>query len=330
MGALVEQLAFDSDTVPEGQRFGLYRDLYSGGADAHCLGPCFRATVSACQLDRSLLFERRLREVAHERDPQRVRRNGFDHFTLTLNLDGEFHADDGDGFRLLRPGEILMLDMTRAMRTRAPDAHILTMSVARDRIEEAGVPVDRAHGRMVKVERAAYLADHMISIARRRSSLRLSALSTLARVTTELLALAAGEGGRRKPRNSAHPRHADAIRLFIERNLGNPSLDVGMIAAGTHVSRATLYRHFACSGGIAAFIRARRLDALRRALADPMEKRTIAQLAEWVGFADEGAASRRFSETFGLRPGRYRQMVRGGHPLAASHSRLSEWVLGLR
>lgn len=331
MSALIDQFAFDSDDSPGRERFDVYRDLYSGGADATCLGPGFRAAMTGCRLDRSILFERRLKDVGHERGAKRVRRDGFDHFTLTLNLQGELHADDGSGFRAIRPGEILMLDMTRPMRTRAPGAHILTMSVARDRVAASGISVNHAHGQIVATGRAGLLADHMTSIAKHRGRLELRALPAIGRVTGELLSVCFGVEGRYwRTAEPAAPLHAAAIRAFIEQNLGNPLLDIDMIVAGTGVPRATLYRHFGRSGGIARHIRKRRLESLREALSNRNDERTIAQLAEAIGFLDGGTASRRFAQAFGIRPGRYRDMARAHQPTGASRARMDEWVAALR
>lgn len=331
MSGMIDHLSFDSDLSPSKEQFDRYHELYSTGADAVRVGPEFRASMSAWRLERALLFERRLVGVSHERGSRRVHRDDFDHFTLTLNVDGEFHVDDGSGFKAVQPGEIVMLDMTRPMRTLAPGASILTMSIARDRIAAVTSQLGSAHGRIISARRAVLLADQMASIARNGATLEFEALPVLGRVISELLALALGDGTAPTRRRSEHSasRRADEIRLFIERNLCNEHLDIDMIAAGSGVSRATLYRHFARSGGIARYILARRLDAFRRALSDPHDVRTLSELAEALGFSDEGSASRHFVAASGIRPGAYRKMSRTRPPALASRLQMREWAIEL-
>ncbi len=148
---------------------------------------------------------------------------------------------------------------------------------------------------------------------------------------TDLLALAVG-GSPARARSSdlGHVRQTEAIRIFVEQNLANPELNVEAIMAATGVSRATLYRHFDRVGGIASYIRSRRLEELRRALSSPNETRSFGALASATGFGDEGVASRRFTETFGMRPGQYRATVRKREPLRASRAQMIEWARELR
>lgn len=332
MSGSIEHLSFDSELSPAKDPFDRYRELYSAGADAIRTGSEFRAAMSAWRLDRAILFERTLMGVSHERGSRRVHRDDFDHFTLTLNVAGDFHIDDGSGFRAVQPGEIVMLDMSRPTRTLALNASILTMSMARDRVAAATSQLGSAHGRIIPARQGALLADNMASIARNGASLKLESLPSIGRVLSELLTLVLEDGPASSRQRSASlaSRRADEIRFFIERHLHNEHLDIDTIAAGSGVSRATLYRHFARMGGIARYIRSRRLDAFRRALSDPDDARTLSQLAEDLGFTDEGGASRHFLDAFGMRPGAYRKMLRTCPPALASRMQLDGWAMELR
>ena len=98
----LDTLSFDSDAHAPDERFGRYRSLYAGGADAVALGDAVSGAVSAYvrawRLDRAVIFDRRVAGIGHERDEQRVVETGFDHFTVTLLLAGQFEVDAGAGF----------------------------------------------------------------------------------------------------------------------------------------------------------------------------------------------------------------------------------------
>ena len=158
------QFGYDSAALGQRDRFDAYRQLYAPGADVAAIGDDFRVTMTGWRLDRALLYDRRLSGVAHERDDGRVRRDAMEHFTLTLVVAGEFHADGGEGFRRVRPGEVLLMDMTRPARNRAPSAHIVTMSMARERVARLAPSPRRLHGEVLAIEperMLSYTWDHV-------------------------------------------------------------------------------------------------------------------------------------------------------------------------
>ena len=84
------------------------------------------------------------------------------------------------------------------------------------------------------------------------------------------------------------------------------------------VSRATLYRLFEPEGGVMHFVQGERLGAVRDALADPLETRTLGRLAETFGFGSPSQLSRSFRNRYGVPPQAWRgerrvvQQVSGG------------------
>ena len=132
---MINTIKFSTHQFDPIERFERYRDFYNAGADAIDLGSPVSADVEARRLGGLLVFERRIAGLGAERLAPRVRRNQFDHFTLQLNLRGDFHSEGAAGFQVVRPGEILLLDMAKPMRTRMPDVHLITLSIPRAVIE---------------------------------------------------------------------------------------------------------------------------------------------------------------------------------------------------
>jgi hypothetical protein len=144
---MTDNLAFSTRQFAPAERFARYRDFYDNGADAVELDAPVSADITAWRLGGIVLYERRLAGIGSERREARVRRNQFDHFTLQLNLTGEFHGEGAHGFQAVRPGEILLLDMAKPMRIRMPHAHLITAAVPRAALESTGAAISDHPGR---------------------------------------------------------------------------------------------------------------------------------------------------------------------------------------
>jgi AraC-like DNA-binding protein len=138
----------------------------------------------------------------------------------------------------------------------------------------------------------------------------------LATVALEVLAvrLAHELGSDRQVPPASHRRALLArIHAFIQDHLGNPGLSPGMVAAAHHISLRYLYKLFEEQDEtVAAWIRARRLEACRRDLADPaLASRPVAAIAARWGFPNPASFSQVFKAAHGLPPQEYRRFARG-------------------
>jgi AraC-like DNA-binding protein len=306
---MVETLNFSTRSFEMKERFARYRDIYSGGADTIALEGPVSAEVEARRLDGLVLYERRISGLGVERLAPRVRRNQFCHFTLQLNLQGEFHGDGADGFRAVSHGEILLLDMARPMRTRMPNVHLITLSVSRGVMDSIGAETDRLHGVVIPAERAAGL-NRLLRSAVEKVDAQPQMLFG------ELLAhqlgsiLGAMSLARRADREQPEEVRLRLARRFIQTHLWDEALSPAHVARAAGLSRATLYRLFDDTGGVRKYIQMLRLAQLKRSLGNPLEQRPVAALAFDAGFVSEHHASRSFKQVFGLAPGEFRREIR--------------------
>lgn len=99
------------------------------------------------------------------------------------------------------------------------------------------------------------------------------------------------------------------IQTFIRRNLDDPELSPGSIAAAHHISVSYLHRLFQeHEMTVAAWIRRQRLDRAGRDLADPdLRDLSIHRIASRWGFADHATFTRAFRAAYGVPPREYRQ-----------------------
>ncbi len=312
--------SFTFTSAAEADGFDGYRTLYAAGSDVTATPAAFRAEVEGYRFGRMNVFERNVTGVEHSRDPVRVRRDGFDHFTLQLLRGGSFLGGGPDGQRRLAPGDIILFDLTRPQRSRFDAARTVTVSLPRDLVERAAPEARRFHGQVLPEAVSGLLGDLMGSLARRAAAVTTQTAESTARALTELLA---GALGQVRPGDEAagailadlRRRRAEA---FIEARLHEPSLDADAVARGAALSRSALYRLFEPTGGVAQHIRTRRLERLGAALRNPVETRSISTLTFGHGFASESHCSRAFRATFGLPPGRYRAEMR--HPRSSASS----------
>ena len=305
---LPDQLDFDSAAIDPDERFARYRTLYQGGADVSLTGSAFAVHVRGWRLARAMMFDRWMNGVAHTRTLDRAGRDGFDHFTLTLVLAGDYEIDVGDGPQRIEPGQGVLLDMLQPTANRSTDVHLLTASLARDRVAAAAMgATDDLHNRVLAGPGTALLIDYALALVARLDTLAETAHAPAIDALVSLVALALGAPAGLDDQARQAARRAGQIRAIIDRHIGEAGFDTNDLMRLSGLSRSTLYRVLADRGGVAGFIQDRRLEYLRRRLLDPEETRPFAALAYAAGFASESHASSAFLDRFGLRPSQYRR-----------------------
>ncbi len=113
---------------------------------------------------------------------------------------------------------------------------------------------------------------------------------------------------------------ADSVRSFnrqrildfVDRNLHDPNLSVGLVAASFGVSTRTVQKLFAGdSVPLSARIRDGRLARAKRALSDPLRShQTITRIAHESGYGSSAQFSRVFKAACGCSPREYRDGAR--------------------
>lgn len=111
------------------------------------------------------------------------------------------------------------------------------------------------------------------------------------------------------------------IRAYIDRHLHQPDLSPADIAAAHHISLRHMQRLFAQEGDtVRGWIRRRRLEHSRRALADPaLATLPVNVIAARSGFTSEAHFNRLFRHVYGVPPATYRRQT-----ARTSASRLTE------
>ncbi|GAB3987501.1 hybrid sensor histidine kinase/response regulator transcription factor [Spirosoma daeguense] len=105
----------------------------------------------------------------------------------------------------------------------------------------------------------------------------------------------------------------DSLQTVLQQHLSDPTFGVEAMAEAMQLSRVHLYRKVKAVSGLTAteLLRNYRLGQSRPLL---RQRRTVADVAEAVGFDDAGYFTRCFREQYGLTPTAYQQ---GDNPLQA-------------
>lgn len=133
--------------------------------------------------------------------------------------------------------------------------------------------------------------------------------------------------------NSPEPESVRLARRLtmenhIEARLGDPDLGVYDLCATFGLSRAALYRHFENAGGVAGYIRERRLNAAYRDLVAAQPTRgQIGEVSRRHGFSDPNHFMRLFKRRFAETPGSVAASPHDGrHERTDPVSLLEDWL----
>jgi AraC-like DNA-binding protein len=258
------------------------------------------------------LVEYRGAPCAGHRRAAEIRRTDRPTAGLLLVLSGREHVRQGECAAELSAGDLFLWDGTRPIDFSVPaPLHKLTLLLPRERLVRAleragGIP---PWGRIAAGSgTGALLAAHLAALGRHAGALDAAAAEVSVGFALDLVAglvsapATAGAAGLR----------ARAAAL-IDHHFDDSALTPTRLAARLAVTPRYLHMAFASTGGtVAETIRARRLERLRRDLADPaLTGRSVTALALSAGFDDPAHASRAFRNAVGTSPSAFRAAALG-------------------
>lgn len=246
------------------------------------------------------------------RTPKLVRRGASDLIKVSLQLSGDEVIEQDGRVALLHPGDIAIYDTSRPYTLRfdgTTSLLVLTfphgyLDLPREElaaVTATAFPLESPLGRVVNpflAGLAGSLEELPGSNGQRLARTALDLLMTL--VSSELQ-----QGVQQDPKRQL----LHEILGTIDRMLGDPDLSPAQIAKAHFISTRHLHAVFAERGiTVAGWIRERRLEHIRRDLADAtLHDQTIAAIASRWGLVNPAHFSRLFRATFEQSPSEYRQ-----------------------
>ncbi|MEI2385486.1 helix-turn-helix domain-containing protein [Breoghania sp. JC706] len=264
----------------------------------------FSADLESYNLGRFLIGKSSASAQRFHRSNELVAASGVDHLLIQLYLKGECAYNADGGIAKGGAGDIVCFDLSRPMRSQTTDMDILSLILPRAMIRLMPDAIDDVHGARVDGNSTlgVLLGEHMMSLA--RVAPRLDAADGLLAAEAASILVSAGlSSAVAAERSALTDTNLQTIQVYIERNLSNPGLSTEMIMRQFGLSRSSLYRLFEPLGGVAEYIRERRLKLAQLKLASVGNAHgAVAKLAYITGFPSKTAFSRAFQQYYGIRP----------------------------
>ncbi|MBK0018751.1 helix-turn-helix domain-containing protein [Kosakonia sp. S42] len=236
------------------------------------------------------------------RTRQKIRRDGLDHFYLRLSLTEAWCMSVNDETLLVEPGQLALVDLGQPYDLSIASGDVLMLMVPRDNLPAVTANL---HGTVLSHALGQLFADYLRALFFRLGDWRTEEYPSVAEATLNFLS--ASLSGDSDIREAVH-REIDEtllskVRRHIDCNLDNQALSVNDICAHVGLSRSRLYRLFEPAGGIANYIRRRRLTKVYRILqAHVGPKPLISDLAFRFGFSSPDQLARAFKRRYGFAP----------------------------
>lgn len=299
--------------VPYDLRIGASADFEAGAGLLELGG----IEVSRLHYSRLTASARRPARLIRESDPER--------YVLVMVAKGAVRISVPGTDTLVEAGGAVLLDTSHPHRadTAAPDGTLRLLGIPRPLL---ALPADRldatlGQGLPARDGIGAVLGQFLRSLEAHADGCAPDDPPRLARtvldLATGLLAhrIDAGDTLTAETHEEILRRRIDT---FIDRNLGDPALTPGTIAAHHHIALRSLHLLFRSGDEtVAATIRRRRLERCRRDLTRPeLRHRSIAAIAGSWGFASGDVFGRSFRTAYGVTPREFRH-THSSEPLCA-------------
>jgi AraC-like DNA-binding protein len=338
--------SFDGSAVSSAEEaFWAWRSIASPLFDVALPDPqavgAFQVKVDSYHLGPIVLGSVTANSQQFRRSPLTVARSGVDHYLVQLYSQGGY-AGEAEGRPIrVRPGDVSILDLSQTLQTQAANFHNLNFIVPRAVLEPLLKHPDGLHGIVLSGQTGLghVLATYMQTIHQTAGSLSPEDGAAISEATASLIAGCFGPSADTQEAATVAKRGALllTIKRYIDANLADPGLTVERLTREFHVSRATLVRMFESLGGLAGYIRERRMFRCLAEITSPTHAhRSIADLAYSWGFGNEAAFSRAFRRMFGMSP-REARSEGSLAQIAVQHSRpsrdgpiVAQWIRDLR
>ena len=209
------------------------------------------------------------------------------------------------------PGQLVALDMLQAFEVHAASIDVLLFGLSRSLLQTLFPAVAEVHGRVFSEgPHKALLLNYMCTMEEVAACIGTNDSVHVAESVVRLVAncLLHGSTGKSTGYASNIKLNLSELKRAIDAQIENPRLGAELLMAQFHVSRATIYRMFEPHGGVAKYIKGRRLDFAFSELSKYSEKKqNISMLAYRLGFSHPSVFTRAFFLRFGVNPTEVRE-----------------------
>ncbi len=272
-------------------------------------GSDFSAEITTYSFGEVLLVECETKGQHFNRTRQMIARDGVDHFLIQTYVYGFTKHSDAGREAIGSPGKILVIDTSQPWSAITNDFCNCTLVVPRRLLAPQLTHEDAQHARVIDMRNpfCQLILGYINGLLHSVGEMSVQDATEASRVCLGLIAAALNResaGGSTKTPSLLHLQMLkSSIKRFIDQNLHRPELSIDLICERFNISRTHFYRLFDPEGGIAQYVRARRLDlAYKKFSAPGHEWLSISEVARAVGYSDASAFTRAFRRRFGIAP----------------------------
>jgi AraC-like DNA-binding protein len=300
----VPSLHLDGARLPPEMRLAAFAQIQSSYSITQLSEGDFEIDARAWLLGELMVTSTRLTAVRIERTPAHVAADGRDTYSFVLLRRGSWTADIEAGHVQVASGQVCVMDFAHDWLVEGTDQDNIMLVVPRRLAKELAPDAPPLHGRLIEGAPGRLLAEHMFSLARYLPDLRVSDLPVVQQATIGVLAATLRGLPQEDPTpcRNLHRDIGSRVLAYIERHLTDDGLSVATICRDVAISRASLYRSFNATSGIANYIQRRRLEAAHALISDEGGKVSMSEIADMHCFSSQAHFSTAFRRMFGYTP----------------------------
>jgi len=276
----------------------------------------FSGTIDSYRVADLTFMDCRTDPVSQTRSVARISTDSVRQFVFHVAVEGRIETGAGPHPKRTAlqsaPG-ILALDMNQPMHMERSACRVQALFLPRELLESVLPEAESIHGRVIEYHSplARMIPAHLADLCRNMPTMSAQEAYDAMHTCALLIAAAFGKETRLTGNARAAVRtamFADA-RRYIDANLGQMELTPESVLAASQLSRPTLYRLFEPEGGLAAYIRNRRLHEAAYEL-HRYPNKAIVEIAYGVGFNSASDFSRAFRRAYDMSPSDFRVLTR--------------------
>lgn len=307
-GVLVP-LRFETESLPPSLQFPAWQEHMAALHDTRLADNVvskkgFPAWQTTWNLGGMLVIQQTSPAFSYERTPDKVRLSPLDHWQIIFLNSGRTWTEVGGHVAQNEPGLVEIRSLGRPFRGRKLATTSTSLIVPVDLFADRGGLPAASNNVVLGGHRARLLADYLSSA---EANLNCFTQDDLPSVKERLRDMVFEAVAPLVDRNCDRDQISQIglmsrARRFILSKIYSPDLTTEALCKELGISRTRLYELFETSGGVANYIRRRRLLAAHATLADPSDTRKIAEVGLAIGFDSPANFSRAFTQQFGYSP----------------------------
>jgi AraC-like DNA-binding protein len=273
----------------------------------------FQGSIDSFRYADLTFMDCRTDAISQSRTAARISTDNARQFVFHVLVDGQIETSTGLHPKRVAnqatPG-ILALDMGQPMRMDRTGCRLLALFLPRELMASVLPEPESIHGKVIQYDSplARMIPGYLAELSQRRQPVDSGHAYHALRTCVLLMAAAFGRQARLTGGARAAARAAvfGTVRRYIDANLHEPDLSPESVLLASQLSRPTLYRLFEHEGGLATYIRNRRLiqatEELRR-----YPNKAVIEIAYGLGFNSPSDFNRAFRRAYDMSPLEFRQ-----------------------